>query len=315
MLSFSHSFFSLSCTLQGAGAGGGIFAVIKDGAIAAHYEYSPFGEVTAQSGGMADDFAFRFSTKYYENETGIVHYEKRPYSPSLDRWLSRDPIAERGGLNLYGTMGNDSINRIDYLGYAPVLWPPSGGGVASPPLPDIIIILIPPSPDEPFSQYYADVFTPLPSMPVFEMTGGEQHYGENQHENYIVFYITCPKCETAVGIQPDYSDVASCLRNHIGLFWQAAFDNFVKEEGLGGSMKGYPQPSSNCNGEPLEMRVYMRMRFVNNDYLSTWTGTRAWGERIRKGYPSPEVARSCYKKTKLEWMCKPCKGENSSTGQ
>ena len=31
-------------------------------------------------------------------------------------WLSRDPIEERGGLNLYGFVGNDGVNRWDWLG-------------------------------------------------------------------------------------------------------------------------------------------------------------------------------------------------------
>ena len=31
-------------------------------------------------------------------------------------WLSRDPIAERGGLNLYGYVGNNPIGSIDPLG-------------------------------------------------------------------------------------------------------------------------------------------------------------------------------------------------------
>jgi hypothetical protein len=39
---------------------------------------------------------------------------KTASGPSL--WPSRDPIDERGGLNLYGMVGNDSINRWDYLG-------------------------------------------------------------------------------------------------------------------------------------------------------------------------------------------------------
>jgi RHS repeat-associated protein len=40
------------------------------------------------------------------------------YSPSLGRWLSRDPIEERGGLNLYGFVNNDPVNRFDHLGLA-----------------------------------------------------------------------------------------------------------------------------------------------------------------------------------------------------
>lgn len=31
-------------------------------------------------------------------------------------WLSRDPLGEQGGLNLYGFVGNDPINKWDYLG-------------------------------------------------------------------------------------------------------------------------------------------------------------------------------------------------------
>ena len=32
------------------------------------------------------------------------------------RWPSRDPIEERGGLNLYGFVGNDALNQWDLLG-------------------------------------------------------------------------------------------------------------------------------------------------------------------------------------------------------
>jgi uncharacterized protein RhaS with RHS repeats len=34
----------------------------------------------------------------------------------MGRWISRDPIEERGGLNLYGMVGNDPVNQWDYLG-------------------------------------------------------------------------------------------------------------------------------------------------------------------------------------------------------
>jgi hypothetical protein len=38
------------------------------------------------------------------------------YDPNIGRWLSRDPIMERGGVNLLGFVGNDSLNSTDYLG-------------------------------------------------------------------------------------------------------------------------------------------------------------------------------------------------------
>ena len=33
-------------------------------------------------------------------------------------WPSRDPIEERGGMNLYGMVANDTVNLTDYLGFA-----------------------------------------------------------------------------------------------------------------------------------------------------------------------------------------------------
>jgi hypothetical protein len=38
------------------------------------------------------------------------------YSPELGRWLSRDPIGERGGLNIYGFALNSPVIFFDYLG-------------------------------------------------------------------------------------------------------------------------------------------------------------------------------------------------------
>jgi uncharacterized protein RhaS with RHS repeats len=38
------------------------------------------------------------------------------YNTETGRWLSRDPIEERGGINLYGFVGNDPVNNSDYLG-------------------------------------------------------------------------------------------------------------------------------------------------------------------------------------------------------
>ncbi len=40
------------------------------------------------------------------------------YDPTVGRWASRDPITERGGLNIGAFLSNDGLNRIDYLGFA-----------------------------------------------------------------------------------------------------------------------------------------------------------------------------------------------------
>ena len=59
---------------------------------------------------------FRFSTKYYDPETGLYYYGFRYYDPVTGRWKSQDPIGEYGGLNLYGFVENDGTNYSDHLG-------------------------------------------------------------------------------------------------------------------------------------------------------------------------------------------------------
>jgi RHS repeat-associated protein len=65
---------------------------------------------------MATLNPIRFSSKYDDDESDFLYYGFRYYNPSTGRWLSRDPIAERGGLNLYGFNRNDSVDLIDPTG-------------------------------------------------------------------------------------------------------------------------------------------------------------------------------------------------------
>ncbi len=127
----------VSESLQGAGGVGGLVAVSisgnfyfpcydhngnilayvnEAGSIVAQYTYDAFGNTIEQSGSMAKDFRYRFSTKYYDAETSLYYYGYRFYSPSLSRWLNRDPLEEEGGRNLYCLVGNNSLNRFDVLG-------------------------------------------------------------------------------------------------------------------------------------------------------------------------------------------------------
>ena len=57
-----------------------------------------------------------FSTKYQDKETGLLYYGFRYYSPEMGRWLNRDPIQERGGVNVYIFVANNSIGFVDLLG-------------------------------------------------------------------------------------------------------------------------------------------------------------------------------------------------------
>jgi RHS repeat-associated protein len=97
---------------------GNVMALVNaaTGVIAAQYEYGPFGELLRATGPMAFTNPFRFSTKYQDDETGLLYYGYRYYNAGTGRWPSRDPIGEAGGLNLHSFVGNSSINSVDALG-------------------------------------------------------------------------------------------------------------------------------------------------------------------------------------------------------
>ena len=57
-------------------------------------QYDADGKTITQSGGLADIFRHRFSTKHLDSGMGLYYYGYRFYVPSLMRWLNRDPIEE-----------------------------------------------------------------------------------------------------------------------------------------------------------------------------------------------------------------------------
>jgi uncharacterized protein RhaS with RHS repeats len=44
------------------------------------------------------------------------------YDPYLGRWLSRDPIEEEGGINLYQYANNSPLSLVDQTGHNPILF-------------------------------------------------------------------------------------------------------------------------------------------------------------------------------------------------
>jgi RHS repeat-associated protein len=147
----------LSTTLEGAGGVGGLLAIEhapgnsttwdiryvhydangnvialtdSSGSTSARYRYSPFGELIASedldNSGWNDRNIHRFSTKPEVTGTGLLYYGYRYYDPKTGRWPSRDPIEEEGGINLYGFVGNDGVNKWDLLGNS-VKLPPGLG--------------------------------------------------------------------------------------------------------------------------------------------------------------------------------------------
>ena len=75
---------------------------------------------------------FGFSTKYRDGETGLNYYGYRYYNANLGRWINRDPAEEFGGLNLNGFIGNNGINRWDFLGLLSLSYTPPPDGSVTP---------------------------------------------------------------------------------------------------------------------------------------------------------------------------------------
>ena len=50
----------------------------------------------------------------YDAASDVYFYGYRYYSTKLGRWISRDPIREHGGMNVYGFVGNNSIGYVDF---------------------------------------------------------------------------------------------------------------------------------------------------------------------------------------------------------
>ena len=80
------------------------------------YEYRPYGGLVTSEGNMAQENKFRFSCEYMDDELGLIYYNYRHLNPHDGRWISRDPIAEQGGWNLFAFVKNNSIINFDYLG-------------------------------------------------------------------------------------------------------------------------------------------------------------------------------------------------------
>ena len=82
----------------------------------ATYWYGLFGEAIQATRPLATVNPFQFSTKYRDEETGLLYYGYRFYDASNGKWISRDPIEEKGGLNLYGFVSNAPVSKWDELG-------------------------------------------------------------------------------------------------------------------------------------------------------------------------------------------------------
>jgi RHS repeat-associated protein len=87
-------------------------------ALRARYDYDPYGRVTKVSGDR--DSVFLYTGHLWHAQSSLYLAMYRAYDPNLGRWISRDPIEESGGINLYSYVENEVINNVDTLGLDPL---------------------------------------------------------------------------------------------------------------------------------------------------------------------------------------------------
>lgn len=96
------------------------FMDLESGTLAARFDYDAFGTLitdwSAPGHNAWEISRIRFSGKYQDPHTGWLYYGYRYLDTVNGRWVSRDPIGEEGGLNLYGMVGNDGVNQVDFIG-------------------------------------------------------------------------------------------------------------------------------------------------------------------------------------------------------
>ncbi len=105
------------------------------GAIKTRYSYDPYGVVaeTIVTGTSSADM--QYAGYYLHGRSGLSMPVYRAYNAALGRFINRDPIGEKGGLNLYGYVENSPTLDIDpsgrYAQAATIALTPVGAAVVA----------------------------------------------------------------------------------------------------------------------------------------------------------------------------------------
>ncbi|MFA5115764.1 MAG: RHS repeat-associated core domain-containing protein, partial [Candidatus Omnitrophota bacterium] len=90
------------------------------GAVVRTYDYDAFGYITAISGTVTTKY--RYKTKEYSPETGLVFFGARYYNPLIGRFTTKDPSGMVDGPNVYLYCNNDPVNKYDPWGLDAVVF-------------------------------------------------------------------------------------------------------------------------------------------------------------------------------------------------
>ena len=90
----------------------------QSGNINTQYKYDIFGTTQATGQSSTTNNLLQYTGRE-NDETGLYYYRNRYYSPSLRRFISRDPLKETAGENEYSYVNNSPTNFTDPLGLKP----------------------------------------------------------------------------------------------------------------------------------------------------------------------------------------------------
>ena len=79
------------------------------------YDYDGFGNVILSNGSTTNTYGFTGEQQFGEADD-LVFLRARYYKPSIGRFINRDPIGHRGGLNLYAYVNNNPVKWKDPSG-------------------------------------------------------------------------------------------------------------------------------------------------------------------------------------------------------
>jgi RHS repeat-associated protein len=82
----------------------------------ASYQYEAYGN-TSTSG--SDSTPFQYTGRESDGASGLYYYRARYYSPTLERFISSDPMGQAAGINRYAYVGGDPIRYRDPSGDCP----------------------------------------------------------------------------------------------------------------------------------------------------------------------------------------------------
>jgi RHS repeat-associated protein len=95
---------------------GSVRAVYGSSGISIYQDFDLWGNLTLTAGTSNTPADFGYTGHYFHAGSGLFLAPYRAYSAAQGRWISRDPIEEGGGINLYQYVLNNTLSKIDRMG-------------------------------------------------------------------------------------------------------------------------------------------------------------------------------------------------------